>query len=288
MPEEGLEPSPLARHDFESCASAIPPLRLAAYSSIFKSHMVLCCSGLNINQEDSVSRIILAADNISIERCVELGPIIGRRVYAIKIHEVYDRHGPAAIDRLKNAGWNKVWDDVKLHDIPNTVKLRAKAIANAGADIISVHAKGEIDMMMSAKESGAIIFAVTELTSLSEEQIHLLSGQPSKASVLYLARLAKLANVDGVVSSPLEVNMLAKRPELVGLKRVTPGIRSAGIAAHDQQRIDTPAAALKNGSDLLVIGRQLTEADDVAMAYDTLEQEISDSLPPGSVINKTS
>ncbi|MDO8548088.1 MAG: orotidine-5'-phosphate decarboxylase [bacterium] len=231
------------------------------------------------------NRIILAADNIPIERCVQLGPIIGERAYAIKVHELYDRHGPKAIARLKNAGWRRVWDDAKLHDIPNTVKLRARAIAHAGADISSVHAKGEVEMMMAAKESGAIIFAITELTSLSEEQIHLLSGQPSKASVLYLARLAKLAEVDGVVSSALEVNMLTKRPELIGLKRVTPGLRSAGKETHDQQRVDTPTAALKNGSDLLVIGRQLTEASDVAAAYDELEQEIARALPPGSLVD---
>lgn len=224
-------------------------------------------------------RIIVAADNLTLEECINLTAKIGARVHAIKVHEVVDRHGPIAITRILEAGAKRVFDDAKLHDIPNTVKLRAKAIAESGASILTVHASGEIDMMMEAvtgtrSVGNAEIFAITVLTSLDEEQAHLTYGQPSKAAVLYLARLAKLAGVHGVVCSPKEVGILAKRPELKGLKFIVPGIRSAGKDADDQRRFDTPGATVKAGATYLVIGRQLTQATDQVAALEEIEAEI--------------
>ncbi len=221
-------------------------------------------------------KIILAADELTFDQCLDLASKIGSRVHAIKVHNVFDLQGPSVVKQLREAGAQRVWVDAKLHDIPNTVRLRAKAIANSGADILTVHASGEIEMMMAAVESGpAEIFAITVLTSLGEEQAHLLYGQPSKAAVLYLARLAKLAGVHGIVCSPKEVGILAKRPELKGLKFVTPGIRSAGKNAEDQQRVDTPAAAIKAGVTLLVVGRKITQASDPVAALEELEAEIA-------------
>lgn len=223
-------------------------------------------------------RVVVAADELSLDQCLELASRIKDRVYAIKVHNVYDEHGPSVVGRLHDAGVTRVWVDYKLKDIPNTVKLRAKAIARSGADILTVHASGEIEMMMAALESGIQIYGITVLTSLDEEQAHLLTGQPVKAAVLYRARLAKLAGIHAVVCSPNEVDMLAKRPELKGLEFVTPGIRSEGKDKGDQKRIGTPGGALKAGSHRLVIGRQITGAADPVQALEELEQEIDAAL----------
>jgi orotidine-5'-phosphate decarboxylase len=203
---------------------------------------------------------------------------IGDRVHAVKVHNLYDAQGPTVVRQLHGAGAKRVWVDVKLHDIPNTVRLRARAIADSGADIITVHASGEIEMMMAAVDAFPFeVFAITVLTSLNEEQVHLLHGQPSKAAVLYLARLAKLAGVDGVVCSPKEVGILAKRPELKGMKIIVPGVRSVGKDAGDQQRVDTPGNAVKNGATYLVVGRQITQAKDPVAALDALEVELTEA-----------
>jgi orotidine-5'-phosphate decarboxylase len=203
---------------------------------------------------------------------------VGERVYAIKIHNLFDAHGPEFVKLLHNAGAKRVWVDAKLHDIPNTVRLRARALEWSGAKIITVHASGEIEMMTAAvEEFSAEVYAITALTSLSEEQVHLLHGQPSKAAVLYLARLAKMAGVAGVVCSPKEVGVLAKRPELKGMKFIVPGVRSIGKDAGDQQRVDTPLNAVKAGATHLVVGRQITQAKDPVEALDALEAELAEA-----------
>lgn len=226
----------------------------------------------------SHSPIILAADELDQEACLELAQRIGPRLSAIKIHNLFDEYGTGFTHQLSVVGRVRVWVDAKLHDIPNTVGLRAATIERAGADIITVHASGGIDMMMAAKKAvlSAEIYAITVLTSLSEEEAHLLHGQPTKAKVLDLARQAKLAGVDGIVCSPKEVGILSKRPELKGLKFIVPGIRSAGKDQGDQQRVDTPVAALKAGASKLVVGRQITQANDPVQAYNELCEELKD------------
>lgn len=218
------------------------------------------------------SPIILALDGIPLEECVNLVSKVGSKVHAVKIHDLADTHGPVgAVAQLRDAGARRVWIDAKLHDIPNTVGLRAKAIANSGADILTVHAGGGIDMMMAAVEKGpAEIYAVTVLTSLSEEEAHLGSGQPSKAAVLARARDAKLAGVNGIVCSPKEVGMLSRRPELSGLKFITPGVRSAGAGANDQKRIATPGEAFASGATHIVVGREVTHAPDPEKALNLI------------------
>ncbi len=217
----------------------------------------------------------MALDGLGIDECLMLVRQIGS-VYAVKIHDLWDREGPGVVQVLREAGAPRVWVDLKLKDIPNTVGLRAKAVRDAGADILTVHASGEIEMMEAAVANGPpIIFAITVLTSLSEEQAHLLHGQPSKAAVLYMARLAKLAGIYGIVSSPQEVGVLAKRPELRGMELVVPGIRPAGTEDADQKRVNTPAAAIKAGARRLVVGRPITQADDPVEALDRIAEEIA-------------
>lgn len=230
-------------------------------------------------------RIILASDELSVPQLLALGPLIGESLYAVKVHNHLDQHGPDLIKRLKQAGYTRVWADLKFHDIPNTVSRRAEAISILCApDIVTVHASGEVDMMMAAVKAGSSngnhfqVFAVTVLTSLDEEMAHLMYGQPSKAAALYLARLARLAGVHGVVCSPKEVGILAKRPELQDMKFITPGIRPVGKGAGDQKRVDTPTAAIKAGATHLVIGRAITEAPDPVVALAHIEEEIDEAL----------
>ena len=222
------------------------------------------------------SRIILATDELSVEECLSLASRVGGRVHAIKIHNLFDLLGPTILQQLHDVGMERIWVDAKLHDIPNAVRLRAKAIAASGANILSVHASGGIEMMAAAVEAFAgEVYAVTLLTSLDEEQIELLYGRPSQTGVLYLAGLAKVAGVAGVVCSAKEVGMLAKRPELKGLKFIVPGVRSAGKYSGDQQRVDTPINAINAGASYVVVGRQITQAKYPLKALDALEEELN-------------
>ena len=230
-------------------------------------------------EDQQERRIVLAADELTLDRCLDLTHIMGGRLYAPKVHILFDRHGPGVISKIKEHGARYVWMDAKLCDIPNTVGRRAKEYRDVGVDILTVMASGGIEMMMAAVEKGpSRIYAVTILTSLSEEETCLVYGMPPKAAVLNLARMAKLAGVHGVVCSPQEVEMLAKRPELKGLEFVVPGIRSAGKDAGDQKRIGTPGAAIKAGATRLVIGRQLTDAKDPVAELDAIEAEIAAAL----------
>ncbi|HRH24105.1 MAG TPA: orotidine-5'-phosphate decarboxylase [Candidatus Paceibacterota bacterium] len=221
-------------------------------------------------------RIIISADELAEQELLALASSIGERVYAIKIHDAYDRLGPGIVGELKDAGAHKVWMDAKIHDIPNTARARAKAFAENGIDIITVHASGGVEMMRAAKEGAgsAEVYAVTVLTSLSEEAASTIYHQKVMEQVLALAHLAKEAEVDGVVCSAKEVAMLAADPALTGLKFVVPGVRSPGADTHDQKRVMTPREAINAGATHLVIGRQVTTAQDPASALSAVESEL--------------
>lgn len=220
------------------------------------------------------SRIILAADELTLDQCLELVNMVGGRIYAAKVHIIMDQHGPSIVKRLLQAGAPRVWVDAKLHDIPNTAARRAEAILESGAYAVTVHASGEVKMMKAVVETGIRVYAVTVLTSLEEEQAHLVYGQPTKATVLYQARLAKLAGAHAVVCSPKEVGMLAQQPELQGLEFITPGVRPVGASTDDQKRVDTPTAAIMAGATYLVIGRPIIKAADPVAALQVLNEEV--------------
>lgn len=221
--------------------------------------------------------IIIAADELSLQDCIDLTEKIGDRVYAIKVHGAYDEFGPDVVGKLKSAGATRVWMDAKLHDIPNTARFRAEAFAKAGVDIITVHASGGVEMMRAACEGApnAEIYAVTVLTSLAEEDVQAIYGKSVEEAVRELAHMAKRAGVAGVVCSPKEVTMLAGDPELTGLKFVVPGVRSEGKDAHDQKRVATPKEAVDAGATHLVIGRQVVTAADPVAALEEIEAELS-------------
>jgi orotidine-5'-phosphate decarboxylase len=222
-------------------------------------------------------KIILSADELGADAVVALTEAIGSKVYAVKIHDVYDALGPSMVEKLKTAGAQRVWMDAKIHDIPNTARARARAYANNGIDIITVHASGGVEMMRAAKEGApnVEVFAVTVLTSLAEADAEQIYHAKISDQVLSLAKLAKEAGMDGVVCSARELEILAKEPTLSGMKFVVPGIRSAGKDTQDQKRTATPADAIRGGASHLVIGRQITQSAVAAAALAAIEREIA-------------
>ncbi len=222
-------------------------------------------------------KIILSADDLHKEHLISLISKIGKRIYAVKIHNLYDIYGSGIISVLKNAGVQKVWVDFKLHDIPNTVKLRAQSLASAGVDIITVHASGGLEMLKTAKEGfgSKKVYAVTALTSLGDAEISEIYGTSTAENlVLKLAKIVKESGVDGLVCSPKEVGVIRSNSEFNSLELVIPGIRSIGVNSDDQKRFDTPENTLRAGANFLVIGRQITKVENAEKALDLIQKEI--------------
>lgn len=223
-------------------------------------------------------KIILSADDLDKENLTSLIGKIGKRIYAVKIHNLYDTYGPEIIAELKNAGVQKVWVDFKLHDIPNTVKLRAKSLAEAGVGIITVHASGGLEMLTASKEGfgSGKVYAVTALTSLSDAEISEVYGNVTAENlVLKLAKIVKESGIDGLVCSPKEVSAIRSNADFNNLELVIPGIRSVGVSSDDQKRFDTPENTLRAGANYLVMGRQITKAENAELALDLIQQEIA-------------
>jgi len=178
------------------------------------------------------------------------------------------------VRQIKARG-HKLFLDLKLHDIPNTVKKAAAALSRLDVDITNFHAAGTIEMMKAALEgitrpdgTRPLLIAVTQLTSTSEEQMQneLLINATMEETVLQYARNAKAAGLDGVVCSPLEAARV-KEACGTGSLTVTPGIRFADSAKDDQARVMTPAKAREAGSDYIVVGRPIIAAGDPLAAY---------------------
>lgn len=219
-----------------------------------------------------MKNIILAIDEIQdLEEVIALVKKIGHLVYAVKIHNLYDKFGPDIVGILKEAGAEKVWVDFKLYDIPNTGKLRAE---NITADIISIHASGGVKMMKEIVASGKEIFAITALTSFSEDEVRQIYNKEVDDVVLTFTKLALDAGVSGIVCSSQEVKMLRSHQEFKNLKIVVPGVRSAGVDSNDQSRVGTPKEAIADGADYLVIGRQITQAKDPVLALSDIQKEL--------------
>lgn len=190
--------------------------------------------------------------------------------------ELFYGQGPQIVREIKEAGF-PVFLDLKLHDIPNTVKKAMVNLARLGVDMVNVHAAGTIAMMQAAKEGldkggqpgkSVRLIAVTQLTSTSQEvmQRELLIGQSLNDTVVRYAQNAKDAGLDGVVCSPLET-AIVKNACGEGFLTVTPGIRYPESGADDQTRITTPQMARANGSDYIVVGRPITASADPKAAW---------------------
>ncbi len=194
--------------------------------------------------------------------------------------ELFTSAGPKIVERFVGMGFD-VFLDLKFHDIPNTVAKACAEAAKLGVWMVNVHASGGRSMMIAAREAidqcenKPLLIGVTVLTSLSAIELQEVGvqGTPEEA-VERLAKLAQSTGLDGVVCSPLETAKLRKSCG-DGFLLVTPGVRPKGSAQDDQTRILTPEDAINNGSDYLVIGRPITQADDPAAALNV----ISTALP---------
>ena len=190
--------------------------------------------------------------------------------------ELYYATGPEIVSYLKGLG-HSVFLDLKLHDIPNTVKSTMKILSNLGVDMTNVQAAGGVEMMQAAREGlgdKGILIAVTQLTSTSEEQMQECQNiQTSlQESVIHYAQKTAEAGFDGVVCSAQEVKLI-KEATSKDFICLTPGIRPAGAAVGDQKRVMTPADAYQIGSDYIVVGRPITQATDPVAAYHAIKDE---------------
>ena len=188
--------------------------------------------------------------------------------------ELFYSSGPDIVRMIKERG-HRIFLDLKLHDIPNTVKKSMSVLRDLDVDITNVHAGGTVPMMEAALEgltrgdgTRPFLIAVTQLTSTDEQHLRedLLINAPMEEVVMHYAENAKKAGLDGVVCSPLEAKAVHERCGSSFLT-VTPGIRFADSAAGDQKRVMTPAQAKIEGSDLIVMGRPVTQAPDPVAAY---------------------
>ena len=188
--------------------------------------------------------------------------------------ELFYAEGPDMVREIKARG-HKIFLDLKLHDIPNTVKRAMASLSRLDVDLVNLHAAGGSEMMRAALEgltrpdgTRPLLIAVTQLTSTNAETLknELLIPVPMEETVLSYAKNAAGSGLDGIVCSPLEA---AKVKEVCGedILTVTPGIRFADSAAGDQKRIMTPEKAGKSGCDLIVVGRPITQAEDPVAAY---------------------
>lgn len=221
--------------------------------------------------------VIIACDFQDREETMAfLGRFDGEKPYLKIGMELFYGEGPDIVREIKGAGFS-VFLDLKLHDIPNTVKKAMANVARLGIDMVNVHAAGTIAMMEAAREgllTGALpgktidLIAVTQLTSTSQEvmQLELLIHENLEDTVLKYAQNARMAGLDGVVCSPLEVH-LVKAACGEGFLTVTPGIRYPEGSIDDQKRVTTPQKARELGSDFIVVGRPITAARDPKAAW---------------------
>ena len=194
--------------------------------------------------------------------------------------ELFYAEGPEIVREIKKRG-HKIFLDLKLHDIPNTVKKSMAVLSRLDVDMCNLHAGGTINMMKAAIEgltrpdgTRPLLIAVTQLTSTDEESMKndLLIDKPIDEVVMHYAKNAEISGLDGVVCSPLEAG---KVHEVCGDKflTVTPGVRLAGGDVGDQKRVTTPEKAKELSSDYIVVGRPITAADDPVSAYERCLKE---------------
>lgn len=228
--------------------------------------------------------VIVACDFASAQKTYEFLDLFTDRKPFVKIGmELFYAEGPQIVRKIKKRG-HKIFLDLKLHDIPNTVKKSMAVLSGLDVDICNLHAAGTVKMMEAALEgltrpdgTRPLLIAVTQLTSTDQESMEndLLIKEPIDKVVMHYAENAKKAGLDGVVCSPLEAE---KVHSVCGsdFLTVTPGVRFADGDIGDQKRVMTPAEAKKIGSDYIVVGRPITAADDPVTAYNRCVSEFVD------------
>ncbi|WP_169083284.1 orotidine-5'-phosphate decarboxylase [Paenibacillus sp. PL91] len=242
---------------------------------------------MKLTNEQAAGRIMVALDYpdaAAAERLI--AELQGIPCYIKVGMQLFYAAGPSFVNSLKERGYY-VFLDVKMHDIPNTVKGGANSVTKLGVDMFNVHAAGGSAMMEAALEGVDLaltgsglhrptVIAVTHLTSTSQlmlnEQIGI--GGTVESAVLRYAELTKKAGLDGVVASPSEVEAI-KAACGAAFKTITPGIRPAGADVNDQSRIMTPSEALRQGTDYMVIGRPITAAPSPRAAIESIIEELT-------------
>lgn len=220
--------------------------------------------------------VIIACDFAGAGDCMAfLDKFTGKKPFVKIGMELFYAEGPQIVRAIKERG-HKIFLDLKLHDIPNTVKKSMAVLSRLDVDMCNLHAGGAIPMMEAALEgltrpdgTRPLLIAVTQLTSTSEEIMRrdLLINEPIEEVVMHYAENAKKAGLDGVVCSPLEASAVHGRCG-ENFLTVTPGIRYADGDKGDQSRVTTPAKAREIGSDYIVVGRPITAAADPIAAYE--------------------
>jgi orotidine-5'-phosphate decarboxylase len=217
--------------------------------------------------------IAVALDAPDVETAALWAQAVTPYVSVVKVGlELFCRTGPSVVETVRGGTGVGLFLDLKLHDIPNTVAGAAKSVARLKPKYLTVHASGGADMVRAAVEAApdVTIAAVTVLTSLDERSLEQIGlAGPARDAVRRLAVLAVTAGAGALVCSPQEV--AAVRAEVgPGVILITPGVRPAGSDVQDQARTATPEQALRNGADLLVIGRPITGASDPGAAAATI------------------
>jgi len=228
--------------------------------------------------------LIIALDFQEKQQVVDFLQPFKNEKLALKVGmELFYGEGPGIVHDMKELG-HEVFLDLKLHDIPNTVKGGMKSLARLGVDMVNVHAAGGREMMEAALEgleagisAGAkrpLCIAVTQLTSTSETQMQTeqLIKVPLQDSVLHYAELTRQAGLDGVVCSANEAKLIQSRVG-TGFLTVSPGIRPAGNVVGDQKRVATPQFARNEGVSAIVVGRPITKAENPLQSYLSIKQE---------------
>ena len=228
--------------------------------------------------------VIVACDFASAEQTFAfLDKFTGRKPFVKIGMELFYAEGPSIVKEIKARG-HKIFLDLKLHDIPNTVKKAMAVLSNLDVDITNLHAAGTTGMMQGALEgltradgTRPLLIAVTQLTSTDQEAMErdILIKEPIDQVVMHYAKTAKNAGLDGIVCSPLEAG---KVHDVCGkaFLTITPGVRFADGDVGDQKRVMTPAQAKEIGSDYIVVGRPITAAADPVAAYERCVAEFVD------------
>lgn len=228
--------------------------------------------------------VIVACDFASAEQTFNfLDKFTGRKPFVKIGMELYYAEGPNIVREIKARG-HKIFLDLKLHDIPNTVKKAMAVLRNLDVDVTNLHAAGTTAMMQAALEgltredgSRPLLIAVTQLTSTDQESMErdILIHKPIDQVVMHYAKTAKNAGLDGIVCSPLEAGKVHDTCGKAFLT-ITPGVRFANGDVGDQKRVMTPAQARQIGSDYIVVGRPITAAADPVAAYERCVAEFCD------------
>ena len=233
----------------------------------------------------SLPRLFIAIDTADLEQAGSLARMVGDKA-GIKLGlEFFSAHGPAGIAKVRRPG-QRLFLDLKLHDIPNTVAGAVRSAMALQPDLLTIHAAGGRAMMQTAAEAAhataapAVVLAVTVLTSLDERALEEIGQRgPTAEQALRLAQLAQRAGIGGAVCSVHEIGAL-KAALGSDFRLAVPGLRPAGTERHDDQaRVMTPTEAVRLGADWLVVGRSVTAAPDPAQALENILNEIAGAAP---------